>query len=308
MTAAAVIMAGPAARGPGPQSGPTRAALLLRCAPSQSAVCAPACLRPAFCPLRVRCCAGAPAPARVRFGAARPRAVAPPSPRPPGSPARPVCAAVRLRGRSLGPLRFALPSLRCGLPVVALAALRRGFALRVPAPGPPGASRCFGGFPRRCAPRRAAPARGPARACGPLGGGLSAPGPFGCARGLPRLLRFSGFCVPRCLGSQARPGAPCCVLPCAPRPPPPLGAPGARGPLGLRPALGRASRAPVACPRRAARAARCRIPAAVVSPKIVNRVLTEARKRGIFEVRGPFRSLGSRRKVSVDGIKAPLGL
>lgn len=96
------------------------------------------------------------------------------------------------------------------------------------------------------------------------------------------------------------------VLPCAPRPPPPLGAPGARGPLGLRPALGRASRAPVAGPQRAARAARCGLSGPVNNPKIVNHPLTAARKRGILEVRGPFRSLGGRRKVSVDGTKPRL--
>ena len=99
------------------------------------------------------------------------------------------------------------------------------------------------------------------------------------------------------------------VLPCRPPPGRPRwGLPGAPGPMGLRPALGRASRAPVAGPRRASPAALCALSGSVDSPEIVNHPLTAERKRGILVVPGPLRSLGGRRKVSVDGRKRRLVL
>ena len=58
---------------------------------------------------------------------------------PPGSSARPPAASyLRPRGSALAsPLRLARRRLRCGLPLVALPALRRAFRRRVRPPGPP---------------------------------------------------------------------------------------------------------------------------------------------------------------------------
>ena len=117
-----------------------------------------------------------------------------------------MCAAARLRGLASS-LRLALPSLRCGLPVVALAAPRARLCASLlgrPPLGPP-ASRLRG---------RGAPAPG---AGGPAGR-LSAPRP--------------GRLVP-----LSRPFRRCGVLPCAPPPRRPRwGLRGARGLLGRGPA------------------------------------------------------------------------
>ena len=147
---------------------------------------------------------------------------------PPRSPARALVRPVGLRGLSLGPLPrpspfcaaaslFGRPCFVRGRPLglgsprggFAAAPLSRLRARRLPA-GPPG---------------------GLSAAFFPSGG-------------------------PALVGCAARPAGPCCaspgvlcsagVLPCAPRPPPPLGAPGARCPMGLRPA----SRAPEGLPPR----------------------------------------------------------
>ena len=88
------------------------------------------------------CCRPASLGSPASGGAPRPRYRVSPSGRraarlPPGSLARPVCAALRLRGLSLPPLRFGFPSVRCGLPAVALASLGGAVALRVGSPGPP---------------------------------------------------------------------------------------------------------------------------------------------------------------------------
>lgn len=197
-------------RGPGPSRLAARGPPVPggRIAPTPSAVCGPApgplvprcrfAAPSAFCALRVPPCAAslrgsAPArPARPPLRgpgpahSARPRfARLPgpgPAPRPPGSPARPLCAAARLRGRSLAPLRLGSASAALRAPCsVALAAL----------------------WPPRCASRGlagASPAR-PLRGFGPGGlrpGGLRgpsgrlfwppAPGAFVLAR--PAALRY----------------------------------------------------------------------------------------------------------------------
>ena len=187
-----------------------------------SSVCGPGPLRGPFCPLRVPCCPGAPTPGRVPFGAGRPPFVRPGFPGPPASsvgPCAPLCGSV---AAPWGPFPFGSPSLRFGLPLVALA------------PSP--ASLRFSGSPRRDPP--GAPF-GPSLRVGPRAVGSaglrprglrrpsaalfwpSAPGPFFLRRRL----------LPPCFPS---PGVLCVsgVLPCAPRPPPPLGAPGARRPVG----------------------------------------------------------------------------
>lgn len=125
----------------------------------------------------------------------------------PRSRARPVCAAVRLRGRSLAPLPRprALSGPRCA-PGRWSARGPSGFA------GSPRGSACLPSVGSSLAPLRAPRASGPAApgpcprsAFGlpfaPRGRGL------GCARGLPRLLRFA-------VGSVVVG----CVLPCAPPP------------------------------------------------------------------------------------------
>ena len=77
------------------------------------------------------------APSRARssgLAARRP----PPPVSPPAPPLGLLCAAPRLRGRSLAsPLLLARRRLRCGLPLVALPPLRRALRRRVRPPGPP---------------------------------------------------------------------------------------------------------------------------------------------------------------------------
>ena len=184
------------APGPGATIGPTRAAWVLRCR-TQTRYCVRAGpLWGPFCALRVLprrgpCpCArplrrGAPAAAsRGRSAALRPRALFAPSPAPPpgASPPAPPLGARRGAPPPLpSPLAAAaaraLPSLRCGLPVRSpLLRLGRGpWASRRPAGSPPPRPlRGFGGG--------WLPPRGPARPSGPL---VSASGPRGfvCARG-----------------------------------------------------------------------------------------------------------------------------
>lgn len=226
-------------------SGPIPSAVSGRLAPSGP-----------FWPLRVPASAGAPAPAGVPVGPPPPPGLRPPGPGsaplaalagagppllPPRSPARPC---------SPGPLPL-LPAALAGpvCPGLAVAALR-------PSVGRP----CFvsgAAFGQRVAPRGVR--------CGPPSGLRARRLPAGPPGGLSAAFFPSGgpalgFCA-------ARPAGPCCaspgvrcsagVLPCAPRPPPPLGAPGARCPMGLRPAFGgppRVSRVPhlSALPARAA--------------------------------------------------------
>lgn len=140
-------MGGLRAGAPVPLRGAPRPARLLRCASSpQSVGAAVGPLARPFCALRVPCCAGAPAPARVRSGAPPPplpSALLRPGARlPPGSPARPPGALAALRAcarlslRSSG-LRFALRPLRASCSV-ALALLRAPSGpARPPAGSPP---------------------------------------------------------------------------------------------------------------------------------------------------------------------------
>lgn len=150
------------------------------------------------------------------------------------------------------------------------------------------------------------PRGGPLRArCRGFGPGGSRPGPPAAAppffpsggRGGAARAACRACCAllrPRCLGSAAPlPGA--LHVPCrwgSPlRPPPaaPAGGSGCPRPEGgFAPALGRASRAPLAGPP--ARCARPRpaVSGVVDSPDIVNRGLTSRRERAILEVRGPF--------------------
>jgi len=179
---------------PAPGGLPVPAGARVAC-PRPSAVCGPASLRSAFCPLRVRPCAGAPAPARVRSGAGRPPLVAPPSARPPGSPARPLVRRCRGSAGSRWP-RFppGSPSLRCGLPVRSAFLLLRlpSGSPRVPRRAPPGPCRsAASGGSLGLRPRRWAPARGPARPSGPLVSGLRPPGSPARA-GLPALASSGG--------------------------------------------------------------------------------------------------------------------
>lgn len=143
----AASLGGPAGRGPGPPPGgpPARSAPPLRFVATSVGAAVGPLARP-FCALRVPCCAGAPAPARVRSGAPPPplpSALLRPGARlPPGSPARPPGALAALRAcarlslRSSG-LRFALRPLRASCSV-ALALLRAPSGpARPPAGSPP---------------------------------------------------------------------------------------------------------------------------------------------------------------------------
>lgn len=198
--------------------------------PDPSGVRACGAVGPAFCALRVPACAGAPAPARVRSGAARPRAVAPPSPRPPGSPSR-----ARAGLRPSRPARCrrspAAPSapLRPPCSVGLAPAPGRRWASRRPA-GPPRGLAPSGGFGGFARPPASPPRSGPGGAGGPLARLFCAPppGPWLRARACAGLLGASvgPLCLP--WGSPLRP----------PAPPPPLGAPGSPRPVGwLRPPL-----------------------------------------------------------------------
>ena len=148
---------------------------------------------------------GGPAPAR------RARPCAPPG-RPPRCAARPLCAAARLRGRSLRPAALrARPRSAPGLPV-ARPPLRLGLpsALRGPARGPP-ALLCGAGLRPRGLCRAA---RG--------SGGPPAPGPAARPR-LRGLALRRGFA-----GGSRRPRAPVGGCPCAPPPRRPRGGSGER--------------------------------------------------------------------------------
>ena len=160
----------------------------------------------------VRACSGLPPAAAGGLRFLRRAASAPPPPGgvPPASAAR--AARPLSRSRAGPPPRLALRPRPC--PAV-------GFA---PSPwfGP-----CAG------AARRASVASGPRGASPRRFLGRSAPGPGGFRGppvGVPPVVRpRPPGLVARCGGGS---GGSRWVLPCAPRPPPPLGAPGARGPLG----------------------------------------------------------------------------
>lgn len=151
---------------------PQRCAGLLRGRSSLAA--APAGAAPsAFCALRVRSCAGAPAPARVRSGAARPAPASRPRsgacalPRFARSPGPALGASPRLSRSALvrrfappralaGPaaLGVGLPSLRASSASLRSPLLRVGLpaALRVAPPGPPCAARFAASGPVASAP------------------------------------------------------------------------------------------------------------------------------------------------------------
>ena len=204
---------------PGPTQGATRAAWVLRCR-TQTRYCVRAWsgLWPALFAHSASYRAGAPAPALVRSGAARPPPLRGPGPafapslRSPGPPpgASPPAPPLGVRRGAPSPLPSplaaaaarALPSLRCGLPVRSpLLRLGRGpWASRRPAGSPPPRPlRGFGGG--------WLPPRGPARPSGPL---VSASGPRGfvCAPAPARA------CWRLCRGVSGMGWA----LPCAPPP------------------------------------------------------------------------------------------
>ena len=234
----------------------------------------PRLVRPAFCALRVPPCAGAPAPARVRSGAARPPPLRGPGPAhcarrfaPPGpprgpsgrrSPARPCLRASPSAGSRwprgpCRPIRSAAGSLS-GRPCSAPGRL---WACR----GPAASSR---GRPLARLRGRLAPAPAAARPLGALWAAVAA-GALVCAPAPARAC--SAFLWPLwwSWGSPLRP----------PAPPPPLGAPGGPVPVpgGLRAprSEGRVSRDPLAGPPGAEIGHRCAIFGVVDSPKIVNR-------------------------------------
>lgn len=209
------------------------------------------------------------------FGPRRAR----PSAVPPRLPRSGSCAALRASAASRWPrCASALPSLRCGLPVRSplLRLVLGSGASRVPrrVPPSPPASRLRG---------RLAPAPGACAALRAACLGASGPrGLLGCARPPAVACCASPWVLPALLGLACalarlrsrrcapllRPGALRGVLPCAPRPPPPLGAPGARSPLGgFAPrCVGRAFRAPLAGPPAGCARPRCGSGGAVDSP------------------------------------------
>lgn len=163
-----------------------------------------------FCALRVRRsprCAwlrplrrAAPAPAsQPRSGACALASLAGAGPAllAPRSAARPVCALARSVGARWPRLPAAPPSSVLRAPCsVALASLGLGpCAARGPAGGRSAPLRGFGPGGSPPGPR-----------CAAFGRAFSSRGPgfWLRARACPRLLRFSGFCVLRCLGSRAR--------------------------------------------------------------------------------------------------------
>lgn len=213
--------------------------------------------------------------ARVRGLAPSLRSPGPGLGPPPRLPRSGTCAPgplPRLRGLSLPPAPWALPSLRCGLPVVALAPAR-GAAWRGPwaRRGPPWAARC-------AAPGPAAPAPGAWAALGSARAAFSRPGPRGLLRPLRAAARvLSPAALPvslpvpfaLCLSGIAA------LSPAAPPPrPPPLGAPGEPGAssMGPRPA-GTGPRISRPCPAPLSRPGGPRPPifGGVDKPKIVNR-------------------------------------
>lgn len=169
-------------------------------------------LRRGPCPCAGPLRRGAPAAAsRPRSGFLRPRFArrgrAPGVP--PGSPARAVCAAARLRGLSLPPLRLGSPSARCGLPPLRsgrpcsapCSPLRFAWARRVPPC--PSAVASVAWRLRCCAPSRLRSARLLLR----LGG--FGPGGFR-PRGLRGLRPLVSACRPR--GLAARRACAACFL------------------------------------------------------------------------------------------------
>lgn len=241
------------APGPGATIGPTRAAWVLRCR-TQTRYCVRAWsgLWPALFAHSASCRAGAPAPALVRFGAARPPPLrgavpalcalgpfGPPRPRPPGLPPRLPRSGSgagplpRFRPRSLPPLPGPCPRCAAGS-LLGRPCFVSGAALGLRG-GPPGPPR-----PVRCAASGAAGSR-PGGLRGPSGR-LSrppAPGALSARAGLPALAAASPAAFWVSVGSPLRP----------PAPPPPLGAPGGVRPVRcFAPALGRAFRAPLAGP------------------------------------------------------------
>lgn len=273
-----------------------------RVAPIPSAVCAPAAvggslrtsrprLRRGPCPCAGPLGAARPPPlSRVGSGAWRPRCARPPRAlrAPPRSRARPVCAAVRLRGRSLAPLCFGLAlALRRPPCSVGLALLVRGSgASRVPRGGPPACPRWASSLAPASPPlglrARRLPARPPARPCGPLppppGAGPFFSAPCACAR-LGR-----GFFLPSPLPFGE------CPVPVR----------------GFAPALGRVFRAPVAGPPAGSARPRCAVFGAVHFLEIVNRLLTFGVKRDILEVRCPRRYFGGLHPWSPCPARKPL--
>lgn len=193
--------------GPGPHSLPARALPSSRPDPLWCARLGPG---GALFALSAPPAAPGPLPLRGVAPARRARPLCGPPRRPPGSPARALGALSRFLGRSLAPSAPALPSLRCGLPVVGLASSRArplvsAWPRRAPPPGPSG---LWG---------RRAPAPGPARPSGPLVV-ASGPGAF-----LLRAARLRAACCLR-RGLLRRQ---CCVWgsfsPAAPRPAAPAG-------------------------------------------------------------------------------------
>lgn len=180
----------PVRRGPGPTPGAPRHTWGLASQRPHTLSCCPACgpvgrflrsRRPALGPLRrglacrVRRRAAGPPPLRGAAPAFAPGGgPGPPLPLPPLFRSGGLCAAARLRGRSLAPSARPLPSLRCGLPRGGspLLRLRRG----------PWAARGRGGF--GCGPPSGLRARR-LPALPPGAGGARAV----CPRGAGRLLR-----------------------------------------------------------------------------------------------------------------------
>ena len=175
-----------APRGPGPLTGPTRAARSRSLRSLRTVVCAPApsggFLRPPRAAGPLRC------PRPLRRGAPAACCAARPAPRLPRSAS---CALPRSVGARCRRLPAGPPSRRCGLPVRSpLLCLGLALAQRVGPPGPPGLL---------CG--AAAPAPGPARPYGPLGA-VSGPGASGCAPAPARacwgVLRPAGRAWPPC--------------------------------------------------------------------------------------------------------------
>ena len=256
-----------------------------------------------FCPLRVPPCAGAPAPARGRCGAARPPPprgavpapcalgpVGPPRPRPPGLPPRlsrsALCAAARLLRRSLAPSACG-PALAALRPSCSVGLAPRGLgpcAARGPAGAPPPRPlRGFGGG--------WLPPRGPARPSGPLVWGPWPPGLLAARARLRALAALLRVLRPALLGLAAlRPGALPGFSLLPPRPCRPAGAPGERKARkgGVAPRCkGCVSRRPCAGPPAGPCGPRCRFFGPVDKPKIVNRPLTSASVCAIFDLARP---------------------
>lgn len=181
---------------------------------------------------------GAPAAAsRARSGVCALASLAGPAPRgfPPGSPARgpargPFPASVPARCRRCPGLALAALRAPCSLALASSRARPLGFASARRVPPAPSAARLRG---------RLAPAPGACAALRAACLGLRPPGLCLRARACAGLLCASPAAFWVSVGSPLRP----------PAPPPPLGAPGGVRPVRcFAPALGRASRAPLAGP------------------------------------------------------------